>query len=157
MMQRRGFTLIEMVGVIGATGMLLTLSALLLHKAFDAHRATLSHLQQVRSLALFVERWRSDVQAAKQVTPGEELRIEKAENREIVYSIINQSVVRTRRQDGEAIGQDHWQLPSKCTATWKIDDRGRIPLLIGKLEFSGDPVEFDEVTFVARIGLGGNP
>ena len=156
MMRRGGFTLVEAVGVIGATGLLLTLSALLLNKTFDAHRASLLHLQRMRSLQLFVERWRDDVQSATNVIPGTELQISKADNLEIVYSIINQSIVRTRRQDGQDIGHDHWQLPSRCTAAWQVDDQGRIPLLVGKLEFSDDPIEFDTVTLISRIGIGGN-
>jgi len=156
MMRRSGFTLVELVGVVGAVSMLLTLSALLLNKTFDAHRASLLHLQRMRSIELFVERWRDDVQSATNVIPGTELRIAKADNLEIVYSIINQSMVRTRRQDGQDIGHDHWQLPSRCTATWQIDDQGRIPVLLGNLEFSGDPIDFDSVALLSRIGIGGS-
>lgn len=155
-MRRGGFTLVEMVGVMSVIGMLLTLSALLLNKAFDAHSASLTHLQRMRSLELFVERWRDDVRSATQVTPGSELRITKAGNLEVIYSINNQSMVRTRRQDGQDIGHDHWQLPSQFTATWQVDDQARNPLLVGKLAFNGDPIEFDAVTLVARIGRGGS-
>jgi type II secretory pathway component PulJ len=154
MKRRSGYSLVEAVGVIGAIGMLSTLSALMLNKTFDAHRSTLTHLQRMRSLELFVERWRDDLQTATQVTSGAELRITKSENLEVVYSIVNQSMVRTRRQDGQDVGHDHWQLPSQCTATWLVEDHGRIPLLLGKLEFNGTPIEFDDVTLVARIGRG---
>ncbi len=153
-MRRHGFTLVEVIGVVGATVMLLTLSALLLGKTFDVHRASLLHLQRKRSLEQFVERWRDDVQSGTKVTPGAELQITKVDNLEIVYSIINQSIVRTRRQDGQDIGHDHWQLPSQCSITWHIDDQGRVPLLVGKLEFNGDPIEFDDVSLVSRIGIG---
>jgi hypothetical protein len=155
MMRRSGYSLVEAVGVIGAIGMLLTLSALLLNKTFDAHRGSLLHLQRMRSIELFADRWREDVQSSTGVTPGAELRIAKADNTEIVYSIIKQSVVRTRRQDGQDVGHDHWQLPSKFTVDWQIEDQGQIPLLVGKLEFSGDPVAFDPITLVSRIGSGG--
>ena len=153
-MRRNGFTLLEAVGVIGAIGLLLTLSAMLLAKTFDAHRAALTHLQRMRSLELFVDRWRIDVQSATQVTLGPELRLSQVENWEIVYSVINQSIVRTRRQAGQDIGHDHWQLPSRCTATWQLEDQGRVPLLVGKLEFNGDPIEFADVALVARIVNG---
>ena len=160
MMRRGGFTLVEAVGVVGAIGIILTLSALLLNKTFDAHRASLLHLQRMRSLELFVDRWRDDVQSSTSVKPiadrSAELRLLKADNMEIVYSIINQSVVRIRRQDGQDIGHDHWQLPSKCSVTWQIEDQGQIPLLVGKLEFSGEPMEFDSVALVSRIGIGGS-
>lgn len=157
MMQRRsGFTLVEAAGVIGAIGTLLTLSAVLLNKTFDAHRASLLHLQRMRSLELFVERWREDVQSSNHVTPDGDLRISKADNSEITYSIINQSIVRTRRRDGQDIGHDHWQLPSKFSVDWQIEDQGRMPLLVGKIVFSGDPIEFDPITLVSRIGIGGN-
>ena len=149
-MRRNGFTLLEAVGVIGAIGLLLTLSAMLLAKTFDAHRAALTHLQRMRSLELFVDRWRIDVQSATRVTLGPELRLSQVENWEIVYSVINQSIVRTRRQAGQDIGHDHWQLPSRCTATWQLEDQGRVPLLVGKLEFNGDPTEFADVALVAR-------
>ncbi len=156
MMRRSGFTLVETVGFVVATGTLLTLSALLLNQAFDAHRASLSHLQRMQSLELFVDRWRDDVQSCSKVTPGAELLITKTDNFDIVYSIINQSMVRTRRQDGKDIGHDHWQLPSQGSVTWHIDDQGRIPLLICTLEFSGDPIAFDDLTLVSRIGTGGS-
>ena len=156
MNRRSGFSLIEAVGVILAIGMLLTLSALLLNKTFEAHRLSLVHLQRMRSLELFVERWRDDVQTSTSVTPGVELRIAKADNTEVVYSTINQSVVRTRRQDGQDLGQDHWQLPSKFNVTWQVEDQGRMPLLVGKLEFSGDPVAFEPIALVSRIGVGEN-
>ncbi len=155
-MRRSGFTLVEAVGVIGVIGILLTLSAFLLNKTFDAHRAALTHVQRMRSLEQFVDRWRNDVQAATQVMIDPELRIILVQNREIVYSVINQSMVRTRRQDGQDIGHDHWQLPSRCRAIWQKSDEGRVPLLIGQLEFDGDPVEFADVALVARIGVGGN-
>lgn len=155
-MRRNGFTLVEAVGVIGIIGILLTLSAFLLNKTFAAHRAALTHVQRMRSLGQFVDRWRDDLQTATQVTLGPELRITQVKNREIVYSVINQSVVRTRRREGQDIGHDHWQLPSRCTATWKMEDQGRVPLLIGQLEFDGDPVEFADVALVARVGIGGS-
>jgi hypothetical protein len=156
MIRRTGFSLIEMVCIMVATGMLLTLSAKLLSKTFEAHRDSLLHLQRMRSIELFVDRWRDDVQSSQSVTPGADLRITAADNTEIVYSIVNQSVVRTRRQNGQDIGQDQWQLPSQCTVTWHIDEQGRKPLLIGKLEFSGDVLTFDPVNLISRVGIGGS-
>lgn len=158
MKRSRGYTLVESVGVISTIGVLLTLSVLLLHKTYDSHYAALMHLQRTRSLDQFIERWRDDIQSATHVTPeptSAELRIAKADQ-EVVYSIEGQIVVRTRRRDGKEIEQDRWQLPSQCTASWKIDDQGHIPLLVGKLKFDGDEIEFDDVELVTRIGREGN-
>lgn len=155
MKRRSGTTLVEALGVVSATLALLTLAALLLGKTFDAHRDSLLHLQRMRSLDLFVERLREDVQSCSKLTTGPELVIAKSDNSEIVYSIVNQSIVRTRRQEGQDIGLDHWQLPAKCKATWNVNDSGRISLLEGQLQFEDETVKFETITLVSRMNIGG--
>jgi capsid protein len=156
-MRRSGFTLVEAVGVVSAIGMLLTLSVALLNQTLAAHRAALSHLQRVHSLEQWVERLRDDVHAATQVAQGVELLIKQADNRAITYAFAERSVVRTRRQAGEIIGQDRWQLPSPCTATWQIEDQGRVPLLVVKLVFGEALGDFEDIQIAARVGSGGAP
>ncbi len=147
-------TLAETVGVIGAVSTLLTLSAILLHKTFAVHRDSLIHLQKMRNLELFVDRWRSDVHSSTRVTPGENLQLTIAENIEVIYSVNNHSIVRTRRQNGESIGHDQWQLPSQVKLQWEVDERGSVPLLIGNFEFVGEQT-FEPISLVSRIGVEG--
>jgi len=146
-MRRAGFTLVEMVGVTFAIGMLLTLSAKVMHQAFSAHRVSLDHLQQMRSIEQFVERWRSDVQSAKEIKPEGESLIVLSERAEFIYSAKDQLVTRTRRQAGQDVGRDQWRLPGRCTLAWVVDESGQMPLVIGKLRFTGE-------SGVSETGLG---
>ena len=134
-MKRHGFTLVELLGVVIAVGMLLTLSAKVLHQAFSAHRESLSHLQRIHSIDRFAGRWREDVQSANEAKPiGESLVLMRGDV-EYVYAIKDQLVIRTRRQSGQDVGVEQWRLPARCTAAWVIDESGKVPLVVGTLRF----------------------
>ncbi len=152
-MRRGGFTLVELAGVIIAVGMLLTLSVSLLNQTLAAHRSSLTHLRHIRSLENFVERWREDVQSATEVTTSSNLLVIRSEGSEVTYEFKDQSLIRVRKLTDEEPGQDRWPLPSTGKVNWEVDSSGIQQVLIGKLEFRGDPIEFDDVEFVSRVAV----
>ncbi len=151
-MKRAGFTLIEMVGVTIVVGMLLILSASLVHQTFAAHRDSLGHLRRMHLLERFIERWRTDVHAANEVKLEDDSLIVVRDDSELVYAVDGQMVTRTLRRAAQDIGRDQWQLPSACSVSWSLDDSGAVQLLRGRLEFDhdSDPSAIELETQVAE-------
>lgn len=153
-LQRRGaFTLVELVSVILAVGMLLVLSASLLHNTLAANRSALDHLRRIRSVEKFMGRLRVDAQRATEVIAEDNRLIVRTKDSELVYEMKGRKMTRSRSSNGEVVGSDEWQLPSAGKVTWEVDRSGAIGLLRGKIEFTGEPVEFGGVEVVSRIGM----
>ncbi len=107
---RSGITLIECSGTVIAIGILTTLSLMLLTRGWTANQLALSHLQKITSLEQCVDRLRTDILKAEQITIGTELQIEQSESK-LVYSVQNQLLERKRFQSGQLISHESWSCP----------------------------------------------
>ena len=161
MRNRTAITLVEVVGSLTIIASILTTSAILMNQAFGTHRSTLAHLQKMRSLEQFVDRWRTDVQTCQSLVLGDELRITLDEARQVRYAVLDNTVSRIVEIDSQESGSEVWTLPNTCSLTWQVDDSGQQRLLLGALAFSeavgSKSIQMEPVELIARIGVAKPP
>ncbi|MCA9157523.1 MAG: prepilin-type N-terminal cleavage/methylation domain-containing protein [Planctomycetales bacterium] len=148
---RTGFTLIECVAVITMVGMLLSLSSVLLHRAFEAHRGTLVSYRQLQQVNSWCERLREDASQAIEADCDNHLTLTRDDGERIRYSVEQQRLVRSLLRDGKMLNQetcDTWPL---AQVTWQVDHSGKLPLLEGQLEFAPTESMHAPIEWVARL------
>ena len=148
---RTGFTLIECVAVIVVVGMLLSLSSVLLNRAFEVHRGALVSFRQLQQVNSWCERLREDASQAIEAGTDDNLTLTRGNSEVIGYSVEQQRLVRTLQRDGKTLNQetcDAWPL---AQVTWQVDHSGRLPLLLGQLEFAPTESNHAPIEWVARL------
>ena len=158
--RRTAFALVEMVGVVALTGMLLSLSAVVLHRAFAAHQKSLSHFRESEQLQRLADRFRRDVQAAQQLkiqtdpaSMQTSLRINH-EQQQITYSLLAEGMQRTVSVAGVDVGFDRWPVPAGASFECSLDSSGAKALVTGRVAWSpGADSEVSTEPFFAAMSL----
>lgn len=148
---RTGFTLIECVAVITVVGMLLSLSSVLLHRAFEVHRGALVSYRQLQQVNSWCERLREDASHATEANTDDNLTLTRGNSEVIRYSVERQRLVRTLQRDGKMLYHetcDSWPL---AQVTWHVDHSGKLALLVGRLEFSTTESAQAPIEWLARL------
>ena len=147
---RRGMSLIEVVQMLTIVGLLTSLSMTVLATSFRVHRSVLQRYRELESVERFARIWRQDLQAATAVrlTPtgvdgstkarGQRLELVRAvgdqSSVQIVYTVENGSIVRTKTEVEETLPEQRWELPAE-----------------GQLWFSTLPTITERVAIVAEL------
>lgn len=129
---RAGFTLIEMVLVIGATSIILGLCAGTIHALLGVHRSSREHLADATTVVRLALQFRRDARAATgakaigdagQVAKGLELTLPEGET--ITYRAGDDGLIRTERRSDEEGRRDRFSLPRRGAPGFEVaDDRG---------------------------------
>src|SRR4051812_17433877 len=129
---RAGFTLIEMVLVIGATSIILGLCAGTLHALLGVHRSSREHLADATTVGQLALQFRRDARAATgakvigdtgQAAKGLELTL--AEGETIAYRGDKDGLIRTESRTGKGGRRDQFFLPRRGKPGFEVaDDRG---------------------------------
>jgi prepilin-type N-terminal cleavage/methylation domain-containing protein len=129
---RAGFTLIEMVLVIGAMSIVLGLCAGTIHALLRVHRSSREHLNDVTTVGRLALQFRRDARAATGAKAiGDEggaakgLELTLPEDGTITYRADKDGLIRTERRSDEDRGRDRFFLPRRGTPGFEVvDDRG---------------------------------
>ncbi len=149
--KRTGFTLLETVAVVTVVGMLLSLSSVLLHRAFEVHRGALISFRQLEQFNAWCERLRVDASQAVEANSDNNLTLTRDGGDVVRYSVEQQRLVRLVQRDGQALSQETWDAWPLAQVNWQIDHSGRLPLLIGRLEFATTEPSRASIEWVARL------
>lgn len=148
---RTGFTLIECVAVITVVGMLLSLSSVLLHRAFEIHRGALVSFRQLQQVNSWCERLREDASQAIEANHEDNLTLTRGSGEVIRYSVEQQRLVRSLQRDGKILNQETCEAWPLAQITWQVDHSGKLPLLVGQLEFATTKSTHAPIEWVARL------
>lgn len=140
---RAGITLLQAVGMMVTTGALMSLSATVLSRAFQAHTQAIEHMQVIQRLQQLRERLVRDVRSANRAHLEEgfiELSSQAGDraDRNVRYEADGNLIRRIQAENG---GSEEWTLPSPCRAVWSHEDTGRGGLVHLSLRFDdSDPL-----------------
>lgn len=132
---RGGFGLTDALGMMVVISMLLSLSAVVLNRAFVAQRSAMDYFQKSQSLQMLHDRLHADVQTANRCEVGDEVRLEMKDGRSISYSLQDDRLVRATTTGEVTEGAELWRLPAKGTLQCRMDRSGSVPLLYLELQF----------------------
>lgn len=149
--RRPGFTLIECVGVISLVGMLLSLSSVLLHRAFEVHRGALQSFRQLEQVNYWSERWRSDASQAVEANIDTDLSLTRDSGEIVRYSLQEQQLVRSVLREQRLLSQEMCTGWPVVQTTWQVDSSGQLPLLVGQLQFANTDPPRAPLEWVARL------
>ena len=129
---RSGFTLIEMVLVIGATSIILGLCAGTLHALLAVHRSGREHLADATTVGRLALQFRRDARAAtgaKAIGGGggaaKGLDFTLPEGESIAYRADKDGPIRTTRKSDKAGRHERFFLPRRAAPGFEVaDDRG---------------------------------
>jgi hypothetical protein len=108
---RRGYSLIEIVLVIGSVWVVLVLCALLLHALLRLDRAGRSDLTESFTISRLARQFRADVRAATEAQPDAKgLNLTRADGRSIVYRAEARRLVREESEAGSVRRREAFSL-----------------------------------------------
>jgi prepilin-type N-terminal cleavage/methylation domain-containing protein len=173
---RRGFTLAEMLTVIGALGVALLLCAGLTRALLRLDRAGRDRLAEGTSLGRLARDFRADAHAATAAAtrpePGDgpnpraprpesrrplRLDLTRPDGRTVEYRVRDGALVRTVRDRGDVDGEERYRLPGRTTA--RLDARDEGGRTMASIAFDLAPGESGEsllqgLRVEAVVGLG---
>lgn len=152
---RHGMGLLDAVAMMSIVGLLLSLSAVVLNRAFAAHSLALKHFHQIQNLQQAGDRLLGDVHAADSAQIDPKLVLFYPQGRKVVYEAQESQLIRETWIDGQTVGRELWELPYACDASWSIDAEGAVRLLHCELDFS--PIEVASIRWTIRLGIDRAP
>lgn len=121
MMQRRAISLIELMVVMSACTLILTLSAVLMHRAMRSHAHSRAFQDVERSAARLSDQFRHDVHQARTASidgaalnTGVFLRLELADSQTVEYRRQDGVIVRRLSKDGGTASRDDYVFSPAC-------------------------------------------
>ena len=161
--RRRGFSLVEMLSIIGLIGTLLSLSAATLHRAYQVHHAALDNFRQLEQLNFWCQRWRDDVHQAVAYRLQPQLELRLTEEREVHYHLEQGQLVRSAFRDSQRVTREtlsgttflavQWQEATPQQASPEASPSSR-ELLACHLQFHPQHGEPQPLLWLAQVGGG---
>lgn len=156
--RRSGFALVQAVGLILVTGLVLSLTGTILGFAFQANQNSMQSLRQHMVLRALESRLRSDCHRAAQVGLSDSgaLELQIAQQR-VSYALADTLVVRSSslvddRLPDEFSAKDEWLLPAKANMICQIQRSGTCPLITIEIDF--DPESgWEPIQWKIRSGI----
>ena len=137
---RSATVLVELVSLLAIIASILSLSAVVLHQAFETHQYALMHLREAEQLQQFVQRWRDDIQLAKQVDLVAEagtgtVCVMVHNSAQVTYQQLGRTLSREVKVGGSATSSETWVLPDESTFTMRLDRSGHKLVVVASLDF----------------------
>jgi type II secretory pathway component PulJ len=131
---RRGFTIVEVLLVVGAVSLVLGLCAGLLHVLLRLDRTGRAHLVETTTVGRLARQFRQDVHAATRAKPvagadGPLSNLELAfpEDRIVAYEAREHALVRTQNHGAEVERRETYTLPFRREPRFLVrDDEGKV-------------------------------
>ncbi len=148
--RRHGIALVETVAIIGIIGTVLSLSAVLLNRAFNTHKDALQAFRRIDQLNFWNERLRSDAHQAIEATVAEGLTLVRQDDRQVLYFAHENRLVRTVKFAEQIESRETLDGHMLHGVRWSIDEQGKGLLLSAEIEFGAEP-EIETIRWYARI------
>ena len=135
---------------------LMSLSAVVLNKAYQVHSSALSHLKNVQGLQQASDRYRRDLHRAISASGEMELKLQHSGASSVVYRSEADELVREAFSNGQSIGEERWQLQHPFELAIAIDRSGELDLCRLTITFLTEGTESSEseaLVWASRIGL----
>jgi type II secretory pathway component PulJ len=130
-MSRRGFTIVEVVLVIGAVSLLLGLCSGLIHVLLRLDRVGRAHLVETATVGRLARQFRRDVHAAARVKlvarddrEGPSLELTLPDDRVVAYQPAEHALLRLQRQGVGHDRRETYSLPFSTQPRLSLDDQG---------------------------------
>lgn len=138
MKNRRGASLVELLLIMSACTVVLTLSAELIHRVMIAQSKATTFLNAERSAQRLTAAFRRDVHAATERREGEEakpasgqlLALTLPDDRLVEYRLEQGTITRTLSENDATKAREQFVFPAEATASVASDDSGMITLTI---------------------------
>jgi hypothetical protein len=134
MKHRRAVSMVELLLVLSASTVLLTLTGMLLQRSMRIHMQSRARVNTERTVLRLSTQFRQDVHQARTAVTrdasgkDELLRLELANGRAAIYSRSEGNVLRLESGGGKPVWREAFVLPASSTLT--IDEKNEPPRLI---------------------------
>ncbi len=151
MVRRSGFTLIECMGVVAMIGVLLSLCAGTLNRAYQVHRGTLQTFRELEQLNFWCDRFRADTLQAIEVKLGSDAQLVRETGETVRYAVTEGRLARIVERDTQVIAREAWHGPQLSQVDWSMQTNGRVPLIACELHFEGGAKTLGPIKWLSRL------
>ena len=141
--------LVEAISLVALVGTILSLSAVVINRAYLAHHHALAHFRHTEQLQRLGERWRRDVARAVRIEIADALDalVLHLDDREsISYRQTADSITRSMSSNAVVTASEQWTIPRGAQIRYSLDTDGAQPLVTGRIVYGSDsswlPVEW---------------
>ena len=156
MKRSRGFTLIELMVVIGITATFLAGTTAVLHRLFQSERSVRDSVQEVHSIARLAEQVRLDAyfaESAELVTGSADaanaLELKLDDVRTVTYSIADHRIDRLARERDEVTHRERFPLRTSVRSAWRVQSIS--PHAVVELKLSSEDKNWTIQAVIGRI------
>lgn len=159
---RRGFTLIELVAVLGVSTVLFGVATGLLIMLMQADRGWREQVRGHATVARLADQFRRDVHAARRLKPlpaapgnaGPGWQLETAPGRVVEYRASPGRLIRVQLADGKTVRQEDFSLPGEARFGVQPADAtaGLVGLQVATSRKPADPAARGPLEFTAALG-----
>ena len=150
---RSGYTLFEMLLVIAAFSVLLAVNAKWLHVTLKMSSTVKQRHRYHQNLQRLDGQLRTDIRQCRQMSvAGDELHLLGEQDHETVYTIETDQITLLRKQAGNVVFQDRFQLSRHVDSNWEIDQLPERVALIVRRKLPPNSSDTGEVDFFLRAG-----
>jgi type II secretory pathway pseudopilin PulG len=121
MRTHRGTTLIELLVIMSATTVVLSLTSVLLHRAMRTQQQARAQADVERSALRLAEQFRRDVHQARAADVDEAnlgndvfLLLDLVDDRTAAYSLVDGTVLRVLSQENKPVAREEFAFPAQC-------------------------------------------
>lgn len=138
-LQKSGFALAEMVGTLTLVSIILSLSAVVLNQAFNAHRSALAHFRHSQQLHQFGDQFRRDIHLATSAFVDETtgLVLQRNAGKRITYQLdlARAELIRSTEVSDKLLGKETWPMAQVAIIEWNIDSEPKRDVVRAKIIF----------------------
>ena len=126
---RRGYSLIEMVLIVGAVAIIIGLCASVLSGLFRIERSGRAALADSTTLARFARQFRSDARASKSARPSDpktgdaRLELTAADGRVVVYRVEQRRLIREERRGDRSLRTESYAAERLGPVSFGVEGR----------------------------------
>jgi prepilin-type N-terminal cleavage/methylation domain-containing protein len=154
---RRGVSLVELLVVMSLGSVLLTTSAVVLHRVMNVHGKTRNFLSASRNGLRLSDQFRSDVHRVTKVTTSDldapvVLRLQLGEANVVEYSHAGGEVRRTQLEGEKTVSREEYSFPANSRVLIREESSPRL-LSLSVISQPGDPAGSAQPGFATAVYL----
>lgn len=156
-LRQRAFSLIELVSVMAFMGMLLSLAATTLNRAYHVHHTTLKAFRELEQLNFWYERLVSDAHQAVACEIASAAVFSRGDGQSVRYLVEQQQLVRIIERGTQTLSKEVLHSSPLAGVNWSRNTQGLLPLLICELRFDHSQTTREPILWQASMPLNQSP